>query len=58
MCGNLPVFTAAADTIDVEIQASSGTITGGIIRVYAVCVMMDDVSQSTSANEVDRDLLA
>jgi hypothetical protein len=55
---NLPVFTAAADTIDVEIDASSGTITGGIIRVYAVCILMDDITQSGSANEVDRDLLA
>ena len=52
------MFTASADTIDVEIHASSGTITGGIIRVYAVCVIMDDVSGSGSANEVDRDLLA
>ena len=58
VCSNLPVFTASADTIDVEIHASGGTITGGIIRVYAVCVMMDDITQSTSANEVDRDLLA
>lgn len=58
VCGNLPVFTAAADTLDVEIQASSGTITGGILRVYAVCIIMDDISQSGSANEVDRDLLA
>jgi hypothetical protein len=58
VCGNLPVFTAAADTLDVEIQASSGTITGGIIRVYAVCIIMDDIAQSGSANEVDRDLLA
>ena len=58
VCSNLPVFTASADTIDVEIHASSGTITGGIIRVYAVCVIMDDVSGSSSANEVDRDLLA
>ena len=52
------MFTAAADTLDVEIQASSGTITGGILRVYAVCIIMDDISQSGSANEVDRDLLA
>ena len=57
VCSNLPVFTASADTIDVEIHASSGTITGGIIRVYAVCLLMDDVSQSGSAQEVDRDLL-
>ncbi len=58
VCSNLPVFTAAADTLDVEIHASGGTITGGIIRVYAVCVLMDDISQSGSAAEVDRDLLA
>ena len=58
VCSNLPVFTASADTIDVEIQASGGTITGGVIRVYAVCLMMDNISQSASANEVDRDLLA
>jgi hypothetical protein len=38
--------------------ASSGTITGGIIRVFAVCILMDEVSQSGSAQEVDRDLLA
>jgi hypothetical protein len=37
---------------------ANGTITGGIIRVFAVCVLMDEVSQSGSANEVDRDLLA
>ena len=55
---NVPAFTASADTLDVEIHASSGTITGGIIRVFAVCVLMDEVSQSGSANEVDRDLLA
>jgi hypothetical protein len=55
---NVPAFTASADTIDVEIQASSGTITGGIIRVFAVCILLDEVSQSSSANEVDRDLLA
>jgi hypothetical protein len=55
---NVPSFTASADTIDVEIHASSGTITGGIIRVFAVCILMDEVSQSSSANEVDRDLLA
>jgi len=55
---NLPVFTAAADTIDVEIDASSGTITGGVIRVYAICIIMDDITQSGSAAEVDRDLLA
>ena len=45
-------------TLDVEIHASSGTITGGVIRVYAACVIMDDISQSGSAAEVDRDLLA
>ena len=58
VCTQLPVYTASADTIDVEIETSGGTITGGIIRVYAVCVLLDDVSQSSSANEVDRDLLA
>jgi len=55
---NVPAFTASADTLDVEIHASSGTITGGIIRVFAVCILMDEVSQSGSAQEVDRDLLA
>ena len=58
VCTQLPVYTASADTIDVEIETSGGTITGGIIRVYAVCVLLDDVTQSSSANEVDRDLLA
>ncbi len=52
------MFTAAADTIDVEIDASSGTITGGVIRVYAICIIMDDITQLGSASEVDRDLLA
>jgi hypothetical protein len=55
---NVPAFTASADTIDVEIETSGGTITGGIIRVFAVCILMDEVSQSSSAQEVDRDLLA
>ena len=54
----VPFFTAAADTIDVEIDASSGTITGGVIRVYAICIIMDDITDVGSASEVDRDLLA
>ena len=54
----LPFFTAAADTLDVEVHASSGTITGGIIRVYAICIIMDDITADKSASEVDRDLLA
>ena len=36
VCSNLPVFTASADTIDVEIHASGGTITGGNIRIRRV----------------------
>jgi len=26
--------------------------------VYAICILMDDITQSSSAAEVDRDLLA
>ena len=58
VAAQVPAFVTSAETIDVEIQASSGTITGGIIRVFAVCLLLDELSQSSSANEVDRDLLA
>ena len=46
-----------ADTIDVEIQAMTGTTTGGVIRMFAVCMNVDDTGDMT-ANEVDRDTLA
>ena len=46
-----------ADTIDVGIQAMTGTTTGGVIRMFAVCMNVDDTGDMT-ANEVDRDTLA
>ena len=58
VAAQVPAFVTSAETIDVEIDASGGTITGGIIRVFAVCLLLDEISQSSSANEVDRDLLA
>ena len=40
-----------------EIQAMTGTTTGGVIRMFAVCMDVDDTGDMT-ANEVDRDTLA
>jgi hypothetical protein len=35
----------------------TGTTTGGVIRMFAVCMDVDDMGDMT-ANEVDRDTLA
>ena len=39
------------------IQAMTGTTTGGVIRMFAVCMDVDDTGDMT-AQEVDRDTLA
>jgi len=54
-----PVMVNATDTIDLEIQAMTGTTTGGSLRMFAICI--DCTSQNATnfgANEVDRDTLA
>ena len=51
------VVVSAEDTIDILIQAQTGTTTGGKIRMYAVCMDIDDIG-SMAADEVDRDTLA
>ena len=45
------------DTIDIEIQAMTGTTTGGKLRLFAICMDIDDIG-SMAADEVDRDTLA
>ena len=54
-----PVMVNATDTIDLEIQAMTGTTTAGSLRMFAICI--DCTSQNATnfgANEVDRDTLA
>ena len=56
--GQTPVLIGGtSDTIDVEIQAMTGTTTGGVLRMFAVCMDVDDTGNMT-ADEVDRDTLA
>ena len=56
--GQTPVLIGGtSDTIDIEIQAMTGTTTGGKIRMFAVCLDVDDPG-SLTADEVDRDTLA
>ena len=56
--GNGPISAAAADdTLDILIQAMTGTTTAGVLRVYAVLMDMDALG-SVGAEEVDRDTLA
>ena len=56
--GQTPVLIGGtSDTIDIEIQAMTGTTTGGVIRMFAVCLDVDDMGNMT-ADEVDRDTLA
>jgi len=56
--GQTPVLIGGtSDTIDIEIQAMTGTTTGGKIRMFAVCLDVDDPGDMT-AQEVDRDTLA
>ena len=56
--GQTPVMVGGtADTIDIEIQAMTGTTTGGKVRMFAVCMDVDDPGVLTAA-DVDRDTLA
>ena len=51
------IVGGTSDTIDIEIQAMTGTTTGGKLRLFAICMDIDDVGTMT-ADEVDRDTLA
>jgi len=54
-----PVVVNATDTIDLEIQAMTGTTTGGSLRMFAVCIDLESQNATDfGANEVDRDTLA
>jgi len=56
--GQTPVLIGGtSDTIDVELQAMTGTTTGGVIRMFAVCMDVDDMG-TLEASDVDRDQLA
>ena len=56
--GQTPVLIGGtSDTIDVELQAMTGTTTGGKLRMFAVCMDVDDQG-TLSASDVDRDTLA
>jgi len=56
--GQTPVLIGGtSDTIDVELQAMTGTTTGGVIRMFAVCMNVDDMG-TLEASDVDRDQLA
>ena len=55
--GTPVVVGGTADTIDVLIQAQSGTTLTGKLRCWALCMDIDDVGAVT-ADEVDRDRLA
>ena len=56
--GQTPVLIGGtSDTIDVEIQAMTGTTTGGVIRMFAVCMDVDDMGDMT-AQEVARETVA
>jgi hypothetical protein len=52
---SVPVMFAAADTIDLEIDAATTAPTAGVVRVWAILM---DVDARKTAAEVDRDLLA
>jgi hypothetical protein len=51
------IVGSAADTLDILIQAQTGTTLTGKIRVFAWLADVDDIG-SMAANEVDRDTLA
>mgnify|MGYP003108757511 FL=1 len=51
------VIGGTADNLDVTLQAMTGTTTGGKVRVFAICMDVDDLG-SMAADEVDRDTLA
>jgi hypothetical protein len=52
----LPLYNAAADTIDILLATMTGTTTGGKLRVWACIVPVDGRQQE--ATEVARDVLA
>ena len=52
-----PVLVAAADTLDILVQAQTGTTLTGKIRVFATLMDISDAGDM-AANEVDRDTLA
>ena len=54
---NPVIVGGTADTIDILLQAMTGTTTAGVVRCYAVLMDIDDVG-SLGADEVDRDQLA
>ena len=63
--GDPVIVTTAADTIDLELQATSTAPNTGQVRIFAILMDIDAMgNQSTvhfaadGANEVDRDLLA
>lgn len=49
-------YTEASDTVDILIQAMTGTTTGGKLTVKAL--LMEGDNEVTAADEVDRDTLA
>lgn len=51
------IVGGTSDTLDIEIQAMTGTTTGGKIRMFATLLDIDDVGTMT-ADEVDRDTSA
>ena len=54
---NPVIVGGTADTIDILLQAMTGTTTAGVVRCYAVLMDIDDIG-SIGADEVDRDALA
>lgn len=52
-----PVLVPAADTLDILVQAQTGTTLTGKIRVFATLMDISDAGDM-AANEVDRDTLA
>ena len=62
---SVPVLLGAADTLDLELQATSTAPTEGKIRIFAVLMDMSPIGNENTvhfaadgADEVDRDLLA
>jgi hypothetical protein len=52
-----PVIVGATDTLDILVQAQTGTTLTGKIRVFATLMDISDAGDM-AANEVDRDTLA
>ena len=62
---SVPVFLGAADTLDLELQATSTAPTEGKIRIFAMLMDVSPLGNENTvhfaadgADEVDRDLLA